>query len=650
MSADGPSPRSGVFQVIFHSLALPNHVDPSIEWYRGTVRILEDATLFPPPADPAFRPPQRKILNIWEIDQSGSTLRLIAFDPTFDPTFDPASAPIDPRTEYVPIATGANVEVNAHPGYRLYLVADTPNDFDEGTILPATGEGNRKTAMAARSIDTAVPAFSPLTPPAVLLAQELREPGPPGVPTGPLFATRPDFYGKATYTFDVEANSPYALVFYRGTERGILDALYQQSTIAQILTDLAAIESPDAEFVNTRWRDLASGVTDETDQFPQYVPGGYRFLVPDNDRYVLPHEDPAVQVRPFIGGTLPGQIIAAVKRAIEGSFVPLTERPLIYTQLDSGTVTSSRPPVTRDAAGNILLPGDAAFDPWPMAVRLPGGGVRFTDYALDGAGSNLYFYFGVELSNRMTRSERGPVAGPVTLVNSSPPVAPAIRGLHVRTANPVMGQRAAVVFTLNPYLESDGVVAFRIYRTNAAAAITVRGMELAKTIDVGVEVLDDFEGLDFPPYGETLHYRIVALRKFINENGEEELAPSFPSDVREVVLVDDLVPPPPDLAFSFGEPLPGPPVELPGVALTWGRTAWNPRYHVFKMNPHGNWVKVHTLATNAATVTLDLAATGLGTNVLAKQNAAGRTIYHRFKVVVENSSGLLSNVEKALVI
>jgi hypothetical protein len=49
-------------------------------------------------------------------------------------------------------------------------------------------------------------------------------------------------------------------------------------------------------------------------------------------------------------------------------------------------------------------------------------------------------------------------------------------------------------------------------------------------------------------------------------------------------------------------------------------------------------------------VTLDLAATDLGTNVLPKQNAAGRTIYHRFKVVTENSSGLLSRMERPLVI
>jgi len=639
---DGASPRSGAFEIVFDSLTLPDHVDPSIEWYRGTVRVLENAALFAP----GSRPAERKILNVWRIDRSGTTLKLIAFDPSFDPSFNPANAPFNPDAQYVPIATGANVDVNVHPGYRLYLTSEA--GFTESVILPATGEGNRKTLLAARSADTAIAnTFSPLTPPAILLAQELRDPVPPGVPAGPLFATRPDVYGKATYTFDVDVSSPFALIFYRGTDRGILDALYRRDTVDRILADLAALRSPDAEFLNSRWRDLAGGVTDAAHRFPEYMPGGYRFPVPDNDRYVLPETG----TRPFEHGTLPGLIIDAVRRAIEGSFVPLTEQPLIHAYLKVGTITSARPPVTRDVSGKMLLPTDPAFDPWPMAVRLPGGGVRFTDFTLDGASVNRFFYFGVELSNRMIRSERGPIAGPITLVNSSPPTAPAIRDVIVRRVNPVLGQRAAVAFTLNPYLEADRVVAFRIYRaTDASAAASVRSMVLAGTVDAGEELLDDFEGLDLPPFGDPLFYRIVAMRRFLNESGEEELAPSFPSDVREVRLIDDVVPPAPSLAYSYTPPPPGPTVSLTDVTLSWSRTAWNPSYHVFKLNARGNWEKVHTLADNAETVSLDLADTTLGTNTLPKKLADGRTVYHRFKVVTENSSGLLSNEERALVI
>jgi hypothetical protein len=286
-----------------------------------------------------------------------------------------------------------------------------------------------------------------------------------------------------------------------------------------------------------------------------------------------------------------------------------------------------------------------------MAVRLPSGDVRFTDYTLDGASASRYFYFGVELSNRMLRSERGPVAGPITLVNSSPPQAPAIRTLTVRTADPVMGRTTAVVFTLNDYLPMECVERFQVYRaTDPAQALNVRSMALVKTVDAGEELADDFAGLDFPLFGQPLYYRVVALRRFLNEDGLEEWAPSFASDVREVQVIDTVVPPAPELSWASGAPVAGPPAQLPGVVMSWDRTAWNPKYHVFKMNSRGNWVKVHTLESNAAVVTLDLANTDLGTNMLDKQNAAGRTIYHRFKVVSENSSGLLSNSDRPLTI
>lgn len=620
--------RTGVFEIVFDALTLADHVDPSVEWYRGTVRVLENAALFQPGA----RPARRKILQVWEIDRSGPTLRIVAFDPKFDPAFDPANGPFDPNHEYVPIVTGAGVDVNAHPGYRLYLRNE--GAFNANAILPKGTAFSRKTLMTSRSVDTLVAgAVSALGTPAVLLAQGIQEPVPPGVPTGPLFATRPDFYGKATYTFDVAVAAPYSLVFYRAADRAILDALYQRDTARQILADLAALESPDADFVNDRWRDLASGVTDATQRFPQYVPGGYRFPNPDRS--------------PFNGAT-PGTNIDAVRAAIEDAFVPLTQQPLLYEYLKDGTTTSGRPPVTRSAAGDVLLPGDAEYDPWPMAVRLPNGDVRFTDYALDGAATNRYFYFGIEISNRMTRSERGPIAGPITLVDSSPPSAPAIRSVVVRTANPLRKERAAVVFTVNAYLAADRVVAFRIYR--AFEPLDVRAMQLVKTVPAGEPLFDDFSDLDVAPFGDPLFYRIVALRRFLDERGDEALAPSFPSAVRQVQLIDDVVPPAPPLGFTFAPPPPGPPVDLADVHLTWPRTAWKPRYHVYKMSPRGTWVKLHTLASNAPNVTLDLAATTLGTNVLPKQLADGRIVYHRFKVVTENSSGLLSREERALVI
>jgi hypothetical protein len=67
-----------------------------------------------------------------------------------------------------------------------------------------------------------------------------------------------------------------------------------------------------------------------------------------------------------------------------------------------------------------------------------------------------------------------------------------------------------------------------IYRaTDAADALTVRTMQLVKTVDFvetnqagepGILLSDDFE--DGPvPYGDTLFYRIVALRRIKSPDG-----------------------------------------------------------------------------------------------------------------------------------
>jgi hypothetical protein len=637
-----PGSHTGVFEIVFDLLGLPDHVDPSVNWYKGIVRVQEDPSFF----GAGDRDPEMKALNIWEIDRSGATLRVVAQDASFDGSV--SSSP-DPDTDYIPIAQGSGVEVNVHPGYRIYLFQEP--GFDEDAILPDVGEGTRKTLMGIRSIDSSESgAVSTFAPPAVLLAQEIREPVPPGEPSGPTFATRPDFYGKSTYTFDVEVDEPYALVFYRGNDRAILDQLYKPATVRQIRGHLEALPEHDAAFEVDRWQDLANSVTDSDGRFKSYVPGGYRFPDPDNDTFVVPN----VGTSPFDGVTPPGDMLDAVKAAVSAAFVPLTERPIIYGHLASGTTTSGRPPTMRGSSGKVLTHGDTDYDPWPMAVR-HGSKVRFTDYGLDGASTSRFFYFGVEMSNRMTVSDRSPVTGPIFLVNSAPPSAPVIRGVRVQTANPAMGRPTAVVFEVDAYPEAVGIERIDVYRTRVASkAGSVRSMDWVASVDAGSneahQVVDDFSDVDVPPFGETLHYRLVALRRFTNEQGESEFAPSHPSVVRRVELVDDTVPPAPDLSYTHGTPTAGPPLELPDVALEWERTAWNPRYHVYRMNGRGNWTKIHSFATNDVSVTLDLSATDLGTATLAKQNAGKRTIFHRFKVVTENSSGILSTEERPLVI
>ena len=155
--------------------------------------------------------------------------------------------------------------------------------------LPGFGEGTRETYVAARSRDTSNNCDSFMGTPVVLLAREIREPVAPGVPTGPLFATRPNFYGKASYTFDSEVDQPYSLIYYKANEQKILDALYDTATVKTILSDLEALVSPDADFFQDRWNDLVNMNLDANNEFKEYTAGGYRFPLPNNPNYFIPH-------------------------------------------------------------------------------------------------------------------------------------------------------------------------------------------------------------------------------------------------------------------------------------------------------------------------------------------------------------------------
>src|SRR5437868_1862331 len=84
----------------------------------------------------------------------------------------------------------------------------------------------------------------------------------------------------------------------------ILDQLYKPSTVTQILSDLANLQSPDADYFVDRWDDLVNGVVDTSGLFLEHTSGGYRFPIPDNDKYSIPNQNiSAPLVFPFDGVT-----------------------------------------------------------------------------------------------------------------------------------------------------------------------------------------------------------------------------------------------------------------------------------------------------------------------------------------------------------
>lgn len=654
-----PGSRTGVYEIIFDTYQLPDHINENVEWYKGVIRISEDPAYLPTTLEPNRTIPQEKALQIWQIDRSGSTLKIVAADTTLqiDSNYDPVDG-------YVPIKTGTGITTNLHPSYRTYLLADTSagNNFESAVILPQIGEGNRQTFMAVRAVDInespVLPSY--ITPPVVLLAQEIAEPLPPGIPTGPTYATRPDFYGKATYTFDMHVNTsggrkPYMLVFYRANERKILDQLYKPTTVTTILSDLEQLESPDKDFFTDRWNDLVNVNLDGSGLFKEYVPEGYRFPIPDNDAYSIPRMDittPAIY--PFDGTTTPGTQLSIVKDAIDGAFFPLTEQPVLYNQIDPGKQTSDRAPRLRNNNGQMLLPSDPEFDPNPMAVRYTDAGetyVRFTDYGLDGASKNFYFYFGVEMSNQLKVSDRSPVAGPILLVNAFPAEEPTIKKTVTRLSNELLEISTAVTFEINDYISSEGIKQIDIYRTsNPSDSLSIRTMKLVKSVAVGNEVIDDFSDVSFPLYGDPLFYRIVALREIVNENDQTEYIPSKPSNVVLTNIVDNVNPEPPHLSYTSDPPTTSTPITLNNVVLSWEPTCYNGTYYLYVMTSSGNWQKIYEVKSNDPVISVDLVDTDLQDGSIVKQDEDENTIYKRFRVQVENSSGLLNLVNDELTI
>ncbi|PHR48047.1 MAG: hypothetical protein COA32_05840 [Fluviicola sp.] len=671
-----PNSRTGVYEIEFTNYQLEDHVKESIDWYRGMVRILEDASFLPTPLDPNRTDPQMKSLEVWEIDNSGSTLKLTVYDSLVevvanDPA-DPNYPDYTPTNEYVPIQTSGTINVNFHPSYRTYLTADTTgsNNFEEGTILPGLGEGTRQTFMGIRAKDIKESPIisSRITTPVILLAQEILEPLPPGVPTGPTFATRPDFYGKSTYTFDVEVNTtggrqPHMLVFYRANERKILDQLYTPDKVAQILNELENLQSPDADFFTDRWNDLVNVNLDtSTGQFKEHTPGGFRFPIPNNDKYAIPQADiTATPVFPFAGSNPPppgqdAQTTEIVKQAIDGAFLPLTEQPVLYQYIQEGKQTRGTKPKIRDQQGQFLDPTDpgSGFDPVPMASKYDDAGdvyVRFTDYSLDGAAKNFYFYYGVELTNQLKVSGRSPVSGPIKLVNASPAEEPAIKKVTTQLANELLETPPAVNFEVNDYIKSEGIKKIDVYRTsNPSDSLSIRTMNLVKSVEIGETVLDDFENDPFPLFGDPLFYRIVAQRLIKNEDNQDELVPSKPSNVVLTNVVDNVNPEAPVLSFTSDPPTTSTPITLNNVALSWQPTCYNGTYYLYVMTSSGNWQKIYQIKSNDPTISVDLVDTDLQDGSIVKQDEDGNTIYKRFRVQVENSSGLLNLTENELTI
>ncbi len=732
---------TGFIQLNFLNYDMVPHIDADVKWDKGIVRLKD--------VSGSTRP--YPVVYIGNMLSTAPPHLCIVIQ---DPGFIPGAGSTDTYTIDFNLP-----QANYHPSYKLYLDVDNGFDPTTGTPIPASGihfdsteilplfsdpmEGNRQTYMSIRSYDSKNDLGSFLSNPVVLLAQKISIPEKPGTPKGPLYATRPDFYGKSTYTFDTEilntatGRVPYSVVFYRSSEDLILDVLYRKSTQAAIWEQLNALPGEKTKYDPNLWKILFEGDNSANDPLVDTTlipdparhplpPVGFRTYIvsideqnvqftwplPDKDggtgigdstdspeetlefnrgAYVFPFEaikSPAAVYKPFkcdsagiplfdlnTGYTIYGKMVgtkAILNKAIMSAFLPLTEQPPMYNYIKEGKQTSGEKARSRDASGNIIKPivdGVLVNDIFPMIRRFTDLNlqneeatyIRFTDYNLDGASRSIYFYRALEMDDKFKFSEASLPVGPVMMVNAFPPDKPQIRKLITILQNASTNTPSSVQFEINEYSANEKITKVEIYRaTNETDALSIRTMKKAKSILWGMPLIDDFSDIAFPPYGETIYYRIIAIREI--EDVEDVLyaqadpvltviidLPSLPSEVYRSGIVDVVNPPPPKLYSENGITTPA---ELQRVLLKWEPTCYNGTYRLQKLNASGNWVQIYTEKVTGAPMQYPPLLNGSAdfgnyheTEVLPRLDADGNAIYHRFRVRVENSSGLFNLTE-----
>jgi hypothetical protein len=682
---------TGFIQLKFQNYDLLPHPDSEVSWYKGMVRLTDvggSVQVYP-------------VTYIGNVTSGPAPhLAIVIQDPGFVPKSEPGNIT---GADIYTLNLGAAQNANYHPGYKLYLTADNgvntstgsplPSsaiNFDSDEILPVLSdpsEGSRQTYMSIRSYDIKNDLESFLSNPVVLLAQKISIPVPPGPPSGPLYATRPDFYGKSTYTFDTKMNTtggriPYSVVFYRASEDRLLDILYTKDTQNLIWSNLNKLIDPKAKYDPLLWQVLFDG-QNTGGNFSVYTTtsGSFTWPLPDNPEFYIPYTSnkalgtsnpppSGYYVFPFENAfgfaldqtfTVYGQPMtgkAILKSAIQDAFMPLNEQPPIFNYFKTGKQTSGIKPQQRDAFGNLLDP--FTNDIFPMIRKYNSGTdtfVRFTDYTLDGASKSLYFYRALEMDDKFKFSDSSLPVGPVMLVNTFYPNKPQVRKIITKLLDVENNIKTSVLFEINEYPENEKISRIEIYRAiSAEDALSIRTMKKVKSVIWGDDLIDNFTDVGVPLYGEDLHYRLVAIRDVEDvedvilapQVGSDPIPtvitklPSLPSDIAKAVIVDRINPESPIISYTSDAPTIVLPITLDNVILSWPSTCYNGTYSLYKMNSLGVWEKIYEVKSNNPVISIPLLSTVLANGTLVKSNLDGNTLYHRFRVQVVNTSGLIN--------
>lgn len=668
--------HKGTYKITFSNTKLLQHPQYksdglSVEWFRGVARIFTAKSV---QGGVAYK--SRKILQVIKIeniiypnDANQNNLVIYVNDPNFvkDQNYDG-------------IQIGNNILVNFYPGYKVYLYKDSAYGLDSGNILPSMGEGTRYSIFGMRSRDLGLQQYhSKISVPSLMFAQETIEALSPEEPEGPLYATRPDFFGRSTYSITAKyKHQPHGLLFYRSNDEAILNALYEKETIKKIRESLKILGGNDEEYFTNRWKNfLDFDALKNKGDYETYPPkeisdDGYKFPNPNKKAlFTWANEILERLGQPLITES-PGTLLAGdkkfinfVKGAIYSAFVPITELPIIYEHIEGKLYNPvDEKQVVRSKDGYVLSPNHQDFKMAPMMKRTGNDKYEtlFVDFHIDGTSNNIYFYGIKELSSQMKMGDFSPFLGPVKLVNTNAPEAPEIKRIIPILENKVLGIIPKIQIEFNAYPDIQNIKKITVYRSfSKLDAQSVRTMSLVNTFDIVDmnmqadsvwKIWDEFNDLEEIPYGDGFFYRITVSREvqYADKDNQiiTEYVPSQSSKIVATMMAEVTNPKSPTLSY-YSEPITNNGI-LQNVTLSFGKTCYKGKYHLYKLSSQGNWKKIYEIKSNDANIYIPIVETELNNANLDVRDEDNNPVYHHFKVVAENTSGMFSQEENILTI
>ncbi|MDX6182588.1 VWA domain-containing protein [Flavobacterium sp. Fl-77] len=702
----------GLYRIIFSNYNLSQHPqfkaagENSVEWFNGTIRLFTKSAVKDGNTIPVKSRKEFKVVRTENIGQTGDLIVYINdtnfklgdfINQTMHPDHDEI---IGAKDEGSFTAGYVSQKVNYYPSYKVYLYADAGSGITASNIQPREGESTHYSIFGISTHSDALNYDSKISVPSPMYAVKIVEPQRPDEVEGSLYATRPDFYNRSTYTFTTKYNhKPYGALHYRANDEDLLSVLYKRDTINVIREKLKKLGGNDEAYFSNRWKNfLDFDLLEIKVNYETYPPEneselGYHFPVPDNLQLIAAindfikwhNESQGKNVVKITSLTALNQVIIArsqgvqqdllavhfIEQAIHAAFVPLTEVPVIYEYIKGNDyIPSNKKQTIKDKSGHILKSTDADFDIAPM-MKITNDSenrTQFTDFNLDGNSQNIYFYGVREMDIKMNFSEFSKLLGPVKLVASTSPQTPEIKRIMPILENKVLGIKPAIQIELNTYQPEYKIKKINIYRaTSMLDAQSIRTMTPVKEIVINEDTLstdfndvwtvyDEFDDLEFVPFGDGLFYRITVSKEIEYANpGSTEInpiitvdyAPSQPSKITATVIVDNVSPASPIVEATgtvtgINESL------LKPVVFRWQKTVHNGKYHLYKMKNQGNWEKIHEMFSNENNVILPLENVASYTDELVIKTNDEQRIYHHFKVLSENSSGMFSSEEKIL--